>query len=60
MNVKDIIKQWLMDHDYDGLWNEEECGCSLDDLMPCNDVCIHCEPAYKRADGLMYREKGKA
>ena len=51
MNVREIVKQYLVECDYDGLFNEE-CGCELTDLMPCDDMAIpECEPGYKyRAD----------
>lgn len=35
-NVKDIVKDWLRQKGYGGLYNEDiECGCELADLMPC-------------------------
>ncbi|MDR1911589.1 MAG: hypothetical protein LBQ52_04500 [Helicobacteraceae bacterium] len=70
MNVPDIVKEWLIDHDYDGLYCDEfdpsnPCGCGLDDLIPeDHGFCFggrYCVPAYKREneDGetLFYREK---
>jgi hypothetical protein len=48
MTVKEIIKQYLLNNNYDGLAGEE-CGCTIDDLMPCEfENLIHCEPGYKR------------
>lgn len=45
--VRTIVKLWLSDHGYDGLYNEE-CGCSVDDLMPCMNDCIQdCKVAYE-------------
>lgn len=38
MNIHDIVKDWLTTHGYDGLAGDE-CGCQLDDLMPCG--CSH-------------------
>jgi len=32
--VKQIIEKWLKANNYTGLFNED-CGCELDDLMPC-------------------------
>ena len=50
MNVKEIVKQYLQANEHDGLCNED-CGCGLDDFMPCGDnVCAdlhHCEIAKK-------------
>ncbi|WP_417003698.1 hypothetical protein [Adlercreutzia sp.] len=48
-NVREIVAQWLRENHYDGLCNAEgECGCGLDDLMPCQ--CINereCVCAYE-------------
>jgi hypothetical protein len=33
-NVKQILENWLIENGYSGLWCEE-CGCEIDDLMPC-------------------------
>jgi hypothetical protein len=31
-----IIKSYLISHEYDGLVSiDNDCGCTLDDLMPC-------------------------
>ncbi len=50
MNVKEIIQDYLRKNGYDGLCcPEDPCGCSIDDLMPCEESCILivCKPAYK-------------
>lgn len=48
-NVREIVAQWLRENHYDGLCNPDgECGCGLDDLMPCQ--CINereCVCAYE-------------
>jgi hypothetical protein len=46
MTVKEIVKKYLEDNGYDGLYNRA-CGCSLDDFMPCASGCDDCKPAYK-------------
>jgi len=56
MTGADMVKEWLRDHGYDGLVNGD-CGCSLDDFMPCEECCCHCKSAYKWADGLMHEDK---
>lgn len=57
MKCKDIIKNWLRENGYDGLCHPEyECGCGLDDFMPCCEDLGECEPAYKDGDGY-YLEK---
>ena len=46
MNVKEIIKNYLKDNCYDGLFNEDDCGCSIIDLAPCDEIGLSCEPGY--------------
>ena len=44
--VKSIVAAYLRANGYDGLY-WEDCGCLLDDLMPCYREGIeHCEPGY--------------
>ena len=39
INVVEMIRKELVEMGADGLVNEEyECGCSLNDLMPCGNV----------------------
>ena len=46
MTVKEILIEWLKAHGFTALCGDE-CGCSIDDLMPCEEICIHgCEPGY--------------
>lgn len=53
-DVKSIVSDWLISHHYDGLFNESgECGCSVDDLMPCDGV-DSCVPAYRYSIGDNY------
>lgn len=51
MTVKEIVEQYLRQNGYTGLLSQDmECGCDIDDLVPCNGDCIeHCEPGYKAA-----------
>lgn len=49
MNVKEILKDYLVKNGFDGLCHDwMECGCEINDLCPCleNDISS-CEPAYK-------------
>ncbi len=46
MSVRDIIAEWLKAHGYGGLTNDE-CGCDISDLMPCDEDCSYCAPAYR-------------
>lgn len=48
MTVNEILIEWLKEHGYSGLWNEEECGCPIDDLILCDGEGIEeCHPGYK-------------
>lgn len=51
MTIKDIIADYLRRKGYDGLCNAGlECGCTLDDFMPCSgDYGLGCEPGMRRA-----------
>jgi hypothetical protein len=46
MNVKEIVAEYLAVNGYGGLYGECDCGCFLDDLMPCGEGCDTCEAAY--------------
>jgi hypothetical protein len=48
-NVKDIIKKYLMDGNYDGLYNVDvACACHIDNLFPyCYEGVEDCQPGYK-------------
>ncbi len=49
MNCKDIIKEYLKKHGFEGL-HSKECICGLEDLMPisyCSELLTDCEPGYK-------------
>jgi len=42
-----IAREWLYNNGYDGLYDEYECGCELEDLMPCGRPNPDCMPGYK-------------
>ena len=47
MNVKEIVKQYLTEHGYDGLAGincEWLFGCTIEDLMDCGCVNPDCTP----------------
>lgn len=47
MTVKNIIVDWLRANGYDGLCDPpNECGCKLDDLIPCASPCDTCMAGY--------------
>jgi hypothetical protein len=42
MTIREIVAAYLREHGHDGLAGED-CGCTLDDLMPCDEVSVdHC------------------
>ena len=47
MTVKEIVRDYLKKHGYDGLW-DDDCGCGVDDLFPCGEGYEHCEAGYAR------------
>ncbi|MCK5612847.1 hypothetical protein KAR91_63830 [Candidatus Pacearchaeota archaeon] len=51
MNVGQIIKKYLEDHDFDGLYHDGyECGCKLKNMFLCDCVTVDCKPGYKHTD----------
>ena len=60
MNVKDIVIDYLEKNGYDGLCNPSiECGCGLDDFIPCGEMGQNCEAAYKTDCETCYEATGK-
>jgi hypothetical protein len=47
-NVLEIVKKHLEDNGYDGLYHDNDCGCTLDDLGACSCFCLECTPGYKQ------------
>lgn len=45
-DVKAIVKDYLERHGYDGLVGIN-CGCLIDDLMPCKESGDNCNPGYR-------------
>ncbi len=43
--VKEIVKEWLEENGFDGLWYTN-CGCFTGDLMPCSSFSGHCQGGY--------------
>jgi hypothetical protein len=46
MTVNGIVKEYLAKNGYDGLCNDD-CGCGLDDLAPCDNMSEDCMAAYR-------------
>lgn len=48
MTVGEIIYNYLRDHGYDGLYNEDiSCDCSISELFPCIGIVQDCIPGYE-------------
>lgn len=49
MNLMQITDEWLTQHGFDGLFNEDgECSCEVGELMPCGEPDTEfCEAGYK-------------
>ena len=47
MNIREIVAEWLKANGYDGLAGGNDCGCDLDDLMPCNEIWEDCVAGHK-------------
>lgn len=48
MTVKEIVKQFLIDKGYDGLYHGEGmCACLTADLAPCSELSEECRAGYK-------------
>jgi hypothetical protein len=45
MNVKAIVKKYLTENGYDGLY-KGECGCRKNDLIACGGPAVFCRPGY--------------
>jgi hypothetical protein len=41
MTVRDIVRDYLERHGFDGLAGDD-CGCEITDLMPCGELCSEC------------------
>jgi hypothetical protein len=49
MELKDIVRDYLIKNGFDGLFNQDnECGCLRDELMVCDEPSPFCAPGYKR------------
>lgn len=46
--VAEILAAWLRAHGYTGLYAYgHECGCTVEDLAPCDSNCLGCMPGSK-------------
>jgi len=48
MDAREMIRKYLVDNGFDGLYEPGECGCELADLMPCDSAgALNCRAGYK-------------
>lgn len=46
--IENIVKEYLRDNKFDGLFNEEKCACVLENLMPCGEPDVfYCAAGYR-------------
>lgn len=53
--VVEIVKKYLVDNGYDGLYSEDyNCACTLDNFRWCGEYMGQCTPGYaqKTAGGI--------
>lgn len=49
MNIFKIVKLWLKENGYNGLYSDGgECACELSDLQPCGENFSDCSPGIKK------------
>lgn len=41
-DLQQIVTEWLTANGFDGLFRPGQCGCLLDDLMPCGEPGTEC------------------
>ena len=49
MNVREIVKAYLIENGFDGLYNpdnQDGCGCKINDLFPCEEIQDECCAGY--------------
>ena len=44
--LTEIVRAWLKNHGFDGLYMTGECACVVDDLFPCGHACPDCSAGY--------------
>ena len=52
IDIKSIVKAYLVTHGYDGLYEpyDNGCACVLSDLMPCDQPHQSCKPGHVISD----------
>ena len=47
MNVLQIVRWYLEKNGYDGLCDDDGCGCRVENLAPECGLGVSCKPGYK-------------
>ena len=60
--LNDKMPEILKSFGYDGLYYDgplgaDDCGCGIEELAPCGNSLMGCEPAYKWPNGEWYPDK---
>ena len=50
MTVKEIVEKYLKENKFEGLYSSE-CGCDIEDLMPCGSLIDKCIPGHRKDCG---------
>jgi hypothetical protein len=55
-DVETMVAGYLRAGGYGGLYNEDGCGCGLDDFAPCGEIQGNCQaawrvPCFRKPDG---------
>ncbi len=45
--VKEIVRDYLNENEFDGLYQPGECACEKSDLAPCGETPLDCMVGYK-------------
>ena len=43
----ELVENYLVDHDFDGLYTED-CGCHVSELFPCDNLSWSCQAGYEQ------------
>ena len=58
-DVETMVAGYLRAGGYGGLYNQDGCGCSLDDLVPCGEINGECQAAWRVPCFRTYDEAGE-
>lgn len=47
VNCREIVKKYLEDNGYDGIYLDGSCSCDIEELMVCEDPTMDCMAGYK-------------